>query len=162
MQVNTPLFVSELWVRTYPLVNIYLGKFVSIGKRLKEERERLGLNQTDFAAAGGVGRKSQFNYEEDERRADTAYLAAIAAAGADVRYIITGHREGPAPEVLTSDERELLALFRAASLSVKAAAIGALQGGTSSSGGKVIIHGRVGQQVEKIEGGVKIDMRSKK
>lgn len=27
---------------------------------------------------------------------------------------------------------------------------------------KVVIHGRVGQQVEKIEGGVKIDMGSKK
>lgn len=104
---------------------------MSIGKRLKEERERLGLNQTDFAAAGGVGRKSQFNYEEDERRADTAYLVAIANIGADVRYIITGEREGPPPLALSADEQELLALFRSASLSVKAAAIGALQGGSS-------------------------------
>lgn len=108
---------------------------MTIGKRLKEERERLGFNQTDFAAVGGVGRKSQFNYEDDERKADSAYLAAIAAVGADVRYIITGERDGPAPETLTADERELLALFRAASLSVKAAAIGALQGGTGSAAG---------------------------
>lgn len=105
---------------------------MSIGKRLKEERERLGLNQTDFAAAGGVGRKSQFNYEENERRADTAYLVAIASIGADVRYIITGEREGPPPLALSADEQELLTLFRSASLSVKAAAIGALQGGSGS------------------------------
>lgn len=115
----------------YSYVNNYLGNFVTIGKRLKEERERLGLSQADFAAIGGVGRKSQFNYEDGERKADTSYLAGIAEAGADVRYIITGDREGRPPEVLSADERELLALFRAASLAVKAAAIGALQGGTS-------------------------------
>lgn len=109
---------------------------MTIGKRLKEERERLGFNQTDFAGIGGVGRKSQFNYEDDERKADTSYLAAIADAGADIRYIVTGLREGPAPEVLSADERELLALFRAAPLAVKAAAIGALQGGSSPSKGQ--------------------------
>lgn len=114
----------------YSVVNNYLSKFVTTGKRLKEERERLGFNQADFAAIGGVGRKSQFNYEDDERKADTSYLLGIAEAGADVRYIITGQREGPAPVTLSADERELLALFRAAPLAVKAAAIGALQGGS--------------------------------
>ncbi|MDF0606651.1 helix-turn-helix transcriptional regulator [Neisseriaceae bacterium TC5R-5] len=71
-----------------------LGKYVSICKRLREERERLGFNQTDFAAIGGVGRKSQFNYEEGERQPDAAYLAAISTTGADVQYILTGQRQG--------------------------------------------------------------------
>jgi len=71
-----------------------LGKFVTIGRRLKDEREKLGFNQTDFAAIGGVGRKSQFNYEEGERNPDAVYLAAIAAAGADIQYIVTGERQG--------------------------------------------------------------------
>lgn len=125
---------------------------MTVGKRLKEERERLGFNQTDFGAVGGVGRKSQFNYEEDERKADSGYLEAIAAVGADVRYIITGDRDGPPPEALSADERELLALFRAASLSVKAAAIGALQGGSSpvARGPRYTVqqtfHGDVGNQ----------------
>lgn len=124
---------------------------MTTGKRLKEERERLGYNQTDFAAIGGIGRKSQFNYEDDERKADSAYLAAIAAAGADIRYIVTGDREGPPPEVLSVDERELLTLFRAAPLSVKAAAIGALQGGSApaAKGQRYTVqqsfHGEVGQ-----------------
>lgn len=86
---------------------------MTIGKRLKEERERLGFNQTDLAAIGGVGRKSQFNYEDDERRADAAYLAAVAAAGVDVRYVITGLREGPAPVALTAEEQVLVDGFRA-------------------------------------------------
>lgn len=77
-----------------PIVNSFLGLFVSIGLRLKEERERLDLNQTDFAKIGGVGRKSQFNYEENERSPDAEYLAAIAAEGADIQYIVTGIRKG--------------------------------------------------------------------
>ncbi|WP_221227654.1 helix-turn-helix domain-containing protein [Rhodocyclus tenuis] len=77
-----------------PIVKLFMGLFVGIGKRLREERERLGLNQSDFGAAGGVGRKTQFNYEEAERSPDAAYLAAIATAGVDVQYVITGQRRG--------------------------------------------------------------------
>ena len=39
----------------------------TIGQRLKEERERLGLNQTDFGLIGGVKKLAQLNYEKDER-----------------------------------------------------------------------------------------------
>jgi transcriptional regulator with XRE-family HTH domain len=98
---------------------------VTIGQRLRAERERLGLSQQEFSVAGGVHFKSQGNYEHGKRPPDADYLAAIDEAGADVLYILTGRR-GIA---LTPDERELLALFRAAPLAVKASAIGALQGG---------------------------------
>lgn len=36
--------------------------------------------------------RSQRNYETNVRAPDVAYLAAIAAAGADVNYIVTGGR----------------------------------------------------------------------
>lgn len=65
---------------------------VSIGARLREERDRLGLNQTDFATLAGQSKKSQVRYEADERSPDGQYLAAIAEAGADVLYVLTGHR----------------------------------------------------------------------
>lgn len=93
-----------------------MGNFVTIGKRLKEERERLGFNQTDFAAIGGIGRKSQFNYEADERSADTEYMAAIASAGADVLYILTGNRSQPVQPTaeLSPRQRTLLANYDAA------------------------------------------------
>ena len=134
----------------------------TIGARLKDERKRLGLKQEDFAVVAGVTRRPYAEWESGNTSPTAVQLAAMAAAGADVRYIVTGERDGTPPETLTGDERELLALFRRASLSVKAAAIGALQGGMTSGSSKVVIHGRVGQQVEKIEGGVKIDMGSKK
>lgn len=59
-------------------------------ERLKNERERLGLSQKAFAEMGGVHRRSQLNYEKGERKPDTKYLEGIAAAGADVAYILTG------------------------------------------------------------------------
>lgn len=59
--------------------------------RLREERKRLGFNQEQFAALTNVAtRQSQSNYEKSLRSPDAEYLAAIATAGADVAYIITG------------------------------------------------------------------------
>lgn len=72
-----------------------MGNFVDIGTRLKNERERLGMSQSDFAALAEIGRKSQFNYETGERSPDAQYLAAIANAGADIGYIVTGHSNTP-------------------------------------------------------------------
>jgi len=64
----------------------------SIGYRLRKERSRLDLNQADFALIAGVSRKSQSLYEKNERNPDAVYLSAIAAAGADVNYILTGKK----------------------------------------------------------------------
>lgn len=72
-----------------------MNNFIEMGARLREERERLGFNQTDFGEIGGVLKKAQFNYEKGERNPDAAYLAAIATAGADVLYILTGQRAMP-------------------------------------------------------------------
>lgn len=94
------------------------------------------MNQTDFAAVGGVGRKSQFNYEEDERQPDAAYLAAISAVGADVLYILTGSRETPPPEVLAPDERYLLERYRGSPQSLRDAALRVLLGGEPPSAGR--------------------------
>lgn len=69
---------------------------VSLGARLREEREARGLSQEAFGAIGGVTKKSQINYEKNERSPDATYLTAIAAAGADVLYILTGQRMGVA------------------------------------------------------------------
>ena len=63
--------------------------------RLREERERLGLSQQVLAEKCGVTARSQRNYEAGERNPDSAYLASIAAAGADVLYILTGARQQP-------------------------------------------------------------------
>lgn len=69
-------------------VNSELG----IGGRLREERKRLGMNQTEFAGVIGIHLNTQSRYEKGERDPDTAYLSAVSMAGADIAYILTGER----------------------------------------------------------------------
>ena len=83
----------------------------SIGYRLKEERERLTLSQTAMAEAVGSTRKSQFNYETDARHPDALYLAAAAALGVDVTYVLTGLQATEFVR-LNAEERQLLDTFR--------------------------------------------------
>lgn len=70
-----------------------MGRDLStIGARLREERERLGLNQTDFAGLGEASKHSQIDWENDKSAPNARFLAAIAEAGVDVRYVVTGER----------------------------------------------------------------------
>lgn len=63
---------------------------MSIGSRLREERERLNMKQEDFATACGVRRRAQSSYESDTRSPDTNYLEAAAKIGVDICYVIYG------------------------------------------------------------------------
>lgn len=65
---------------------------MDIGIRLREERERLGMTQESFGQAGGVLKRALIRYEKGERAPDATFLAALAAAGADVLYVLTGER----------------------------------------------------------------------
>jgi transcriptional regulator with XRE-family HTH domain len=138
---------------------------VTIGARLREERKRLGLSQTEFGAAVGVAMKSQLNYEAGDRSPDGVYFAASAALGVDVLYVITGSRDYEPPEALTSEEQVLLQHYRAASRDTRNAALGALLGATATKRSvSNIFHGSVGQQIEgTVHGGdFRIDMRKTK
>lgn len=96
--------------------------FISIGVRLRQIREEMGMSQSEFAAiaeqAGvpGATRQSQANYEKGRQMPSAAYLAAIAAAGADVTYIVTGIRAGappvPVAPALNRREQALLENYR--------------------------------------------------
>ena len=106
----------------------------TISSRLIESRKTLGLSQQALADRVGIALRSQQNYEKGDRSPDADYLSALAAAGADILYILTGQREGPAPVALTEDERALLADYREASGPVRRAARAALQSGSSPPG----------------------------
>lgn len=67
---------------------------MTLGLRLKEERERLGMSQTQLGELGGVGKMSQINYEKDQRSPKADYLTALDAIGIDISYVLTGRREG--------------------------------------------------------------------
>lgn len=83
---------------------------MTIGDRLKEERSRLGLSQTDLAAVGGVGKTTQINYEKGSGSPDARYLAAAADRGVDVLYVVTGVRLPAQADQLSPEGAELLHL----------------------------------------------------
>jgi transcriptional regulator with XRE-family HTH domain len=63
------------------------------GGRLLEERIRLGLSQDRMAGLGRVAKRTYCNYESGLREPGAAFLEAMAAAGADVLYVLTGVRD---------------------------------------------------------------------
>jgi transcriptional regulator with XRE-family HTH domain len=97
----------------------------AFSNRLRDERKRLNLSQEDFAALGGVKKGAQFNYENGSRSPDAAYLAAIAKAGVDVKFLLTG---SPSSKHFSPDETELLAAFRRLDEKNKARLLGLAEG----------------------------------
>ncbi|WP_186193164.1 transcriptional regulator [Burkholderia gladioli] len=81
----------------------------SVGRRLRQERLRLGLSQAEFAALGGLKHKTQLNYEADTSSPDANYLLALRENGVDIWYVLTGEITQTA---LVQDEAELLEDFR--------------------------------------------------
>lgn len=116
-----------------------------VGERLKKIRGN--LSQTAFAKALGVDRQSIARYESGDRVIDANFIFNLMAKfNTDPNWLLTG--QGIAPE-LSSDEQELLVLFRTAPLTIKAAALGALTAGTAqqSNNTNQIINGKVVGQV---------------
>ncbi|WP_184415190.1 XRE family transcriptional regulator [Rhodocyclus tenuis] len=145
---------------------------MSIGDRLKGERGRLGLNQADFSAVAGTTKKSQIGYEKDVVAPDAAYLAAIAAAGADIRFIVTGQRSGDgigqaAVHQAVLDAVDLLSLDKKVDAQQLARAVVKLCPRAEPlpsplTSGQTIIHGDVGQQMRDNSGEITVNMGRKK
>lgn len=116
-----------------------------VAARLRQERVRLGHNQADFGALAGVSRRTQAAYESGSTSPDVAYLSALAGAGADVHFIVSGN----VGTTISPEESELLRRFRAAGAPVRAAVLAALGAGAASAqtGPKATIAGDAGQVI---------------
>lgn len=100
--------------------------------RLKEERQKLKLSQTDIADICGISREMWSKYERGLATPGGEVLASLANAGANIQYVLTGNQTS---NEINADEYELLHMYRNAPLSVKAAALGALTAGTAQQAG---------------------------
>lgn len=67
---------------------------VPIGSRLRDERTRLGLNQSDFAKVAFASKRTQIQWESGSTTPNAEALSALSAIGVDVLYVVTGRREG--------------------------------------------------------------------
>lgn len=89
---------------------------MSLGARLKEERNRLGFSQSEFAELVGASYKSQLRWEKDESAPGADALSVWAGIGLDVLYVVTGQRSNmmsspAAIPKMSSEKQELLDAF---------------------------------------------------
>lgn len=138
-----------------------MNQTVSIGGRLVEVRKSKGLSQAAFAAVGGVSVKTQVLYEKSERVPDANYLAAIAAEGFDVGYVLTGQVSGDA---LTVEEAAVLVGYRRLDAKGRAGVVALVNGmQPQAPSTKLRVRGDVGQYVEgDVTVPFTIDMRKTK
>lgn len=66
-----------------------------ISLRLREERKRLGLNQSAFADAMSITLTSYVRYEQGKRSIPSDKLLLLELSGADAAFILTGKRAHP-------------------------------------------------------------------
>lgn len=66
---------------------------MTVGIRLREERERLSLSQAEFAEKTGISRVTLGRYETGKRNPDTAYLSTLKGIGVDLDWVIFGVRK---------------------------------------------------------------------
>ncbi|WP_372339910.1 XRE family transcriptional regulator [Pseudomonas sp. P7548] len=83
-----------------------------VGERLREERERLGKNQTDFGVAAGVSRGTQKAYELESSSPDLRYLSGLQELGVDVHFVLTGSRADANLNNLSEVEAAVLGSMR--------------------------------------------------
>lgn len=69
---------------------------LNFGKRIRKERERLGLSQAEIALAGGVSLSTQSAYEAGTRVPDLNYLARLSRVGVDPMYVVISSGEDSA------------------------------------------------------------------
>ena len=99
-----------------------------IGKRLKEERIKLGLNQAEAAEKCGFSREMWGKWERGENRPSSEKLFSFSKIGIDIDYVMHGETAAMPSEKLSKEEQELLDLFRQANDLGRAVILSAARG----------------------------------
>ncbi len=85
---------------------------MTMGERLKEERQRIGVNQTVLAEKCGVTKNTQLAYEKGDRNPDTSYLAHAASLGVDILYLVTGERKPVLADSISAEVAQFLKVYQ--------------------------------------------------
>ncbi|MXR38000.1 helix-turn-helix domain-containing protein [Craterilacuibacter sinensis] len=93
-----------------------------IGKRLRQERNRLGLTQTEMAKRGGVGFSTLCSYENGDSSPKAEALQQWSEYGVDVLYVITGSQGTGG--IMSPDEMMILGAWRDSPDELRAAILG--------------------------------------
>lgn len=63
---------------------------MTLGERLRAQREHLGLSQASMAELGGVKRNAQAQFEQDVHLPGGGYLLGVHKAGVDIGFVLLG------------------------------------------------------------------------
>lgn len=63
-----------------------------IGRRLKEEREKIGLSQAELSKVTGASTRTHIAWEKGEQTPNAVYLAAMNTQSINVNYVVTGQK----------------------------------------------------------------------
>lgn len=66
---------------------------MSIGKRLRQWREYLGLTQSQFAERAGLSKATLVGYEIGQRKPGAEALSLIARTGVNLTWLLSGEGE---------------------------------------------------------------------
>jgi transcriptional regulator with XRE-family HTH domain len=85
-----------------------------VGERLREERQRRGLSQPALGEIAGAAKRTVIDWEKGASSPSAVQLSALAAAGLDVLYVVTGEHNAQLskeqPVALTDHARLQLAI----------------------------------------------------
>lgn len=116
-----------------------------VGRRLKEEREKLAWPQAVLADVAGVSKRSVAAWESGESAPGADVLAVLSGKGVDVLYVLTGQHTPSDAASLSMEEAALVLRYRQRSPVLRAY----LQemGAATAAGNAVTIGGDVGQSI---------------
>ena len=117
---------------------------MQIHTRLVEERERLGLTQTEMAKRGGVAFRTYCDYESGKSEPRASFFADVSLHGLDVQYVVTGKRSASA---MRPDEELVLTGYRRLDEKGRAGVLALIGGMQPAPSTDVQIKGDVSQVV---------------
>lgn len=85
---------------------------MTLGARLKQEREARRLTLRALSEVAGVQPNAQTFYEHNRRVPRADYLARLSAADWDIPFILTGERSPLHETQLAEKEQQVLKAFR--------------------------------------------------
>jgi len=85
---------------------------MSLGERLRQEREARRLTVRALSAVAGVKPNAQTYYEHNRRIPRADYLARLCAADWDIPFILTGERSHLHETQWAAREEQVLRAFR--------------------------------------------------
>ncbi len=85
-----------------------------VAERLQEERQRLGLKQSEIMDKLHITQATLSRYEHGKRVPTLEACLGFYLVGYDLIYLLTGNRENISPSVdkLSADEQQWLSLYQ--------------------------------------------------